>query len=242
MKFEKFIYKQKIKDIPKELLPREKAIKYGISSLSDSELLALSIGKGTKELNVLGLSDKLLSGKSLKEFKNISFEELIKIKGIGEAKALQILSIIEIAKRIENEEEKLVFSKPSDVFEYVKFLSKERQEKLLVLYTNTSNELLGMETIAVGSLNVLRVLPRDIFYPAINLNAYGIILVHNHPNGYAEPSQEDIEFTKKIQDLSLQLGFEILDHIIVGKKDFYSFSQHNLIWKNLKFEYITLVL
>jgi len=91
MKFEKFIYKQKIKDIPKELLPREKAIKYGISSLSDSELLALSLGKGTKELNVLGLSNKLLSGKSLKEFKDISFEELIKIKGIGEAKALQIL-------------------------------------------------------------------------------------------------------------------------------------------------------
>jgi DNA repair protein RadC len=229
MKFEKFIYKQKIKDIPKELLPREKALKYGISSLSDSELLALSIGKGTKELNVLGLSNKLLSGKSLKEIKDIKLEDLLKIKGIGKAKALQILSIFEIAKRIENEEEKVVFSKPSDVFKYVKFLSKERQEKLISLYTNTSNELLGMETIAVGSLNVLRVLPRDIFYPAINLNAYGIILVHNHPNGNAEPSQEDINFTQKIQNLSIQMGFELLDHIIVGKKDFYSFNQHNLI-------------
>ncbi len=239
MKFDKFIYKQKIKDIPKELLPREKALKYGISSLSDSELLALSLGKGTKELNVLGLSSKLLSGKTLKDFKNITFEELIKIKGIGEAKALQILSIIEIAKRIENEEEKIVFSKPEDVFDYVKYLSKERQEKLIALYTNTSNELLGEEVIAVGSLNVLRVLPRDIFFPAINLNAYGIILVHNHPNGYAKPSKEDIEFTKKIQELAVQLGFEVLDHIIVGKKDFYSFNQHNLIWKFLNFEYIT---
>ncbi len=229
MKFDKFIYKQKIKDIPKELLPREKALKYGISSLSDSELLALSLGKGTKELNVLGLSSKLLSGKTLKDFKNITFEELIKIKGIGEAKALQILSIIEIAKRIENEEEKIVFSKPEDVFDYVKYLSKERQEKLIALYTNTSNELLGEEVIAVGSLNVLRVLPRDIFFPAINLNAYGIILVHNHPNGYSKPSKEDIEFTKKIQELAIQLGFEVLDHIIVGKKDFYSFNQHNLI-------------
>ncbi len=229
MKFEKFIYKQKIKDIPKELLPREKALKYGISSLSDSELLALSLGKGTKELNVLGLSNKLLNGKTLKEFKDITFEDLIKIKGIGKAKALQILSIIEIAKRIEEDKEKIVFSKPSDVFSYVKYLSKERQEKLIALYTNTSNELLGEEIIAVGSLNVLRVLPRDIFYHAINLNAYGIILVHNHPDGYAKPLQEDINFTKKIQELALQLGFEILDHIIVGKKDFYSFNQNDLI-------------
>ncbi len=229
MKFEKYIYKKKIKDLPKELLPREKAIKQGLDKLSDSELLALSLGQGTKGMNVLGLSELILKDKTIKDMLSIKMEDLLKIKGIGEVKALQILSIIEIAKRMNSEEEKIEFNKPSDVFKHVKYLSKERQEKLIALYTNTSNELLGEEILAVGSLNVLRAMPRDIFFPAINLNAYGIILVHNHPNGLAQPSKEDIEFTKNIQSLALQLGFEVLDHIIVGKKDFYSFSLNNLI-------------
>ncbi len=224
MKFQKYIYKKPIKELPKDLLPREKALQYGIKSLSDVELLTLSLGQGTKDMNVLGLADKILKNKPLRELKNITLEDLLKIKGIGKAKALQILSIIEIAKRIEEDEERIFLNSPSDVYKLVKFLHKERQEKLLAIYTNTQNQLLGIETIAVGSLNVLNAKPRDIFFHGIKLNAYGIILVHNHPEGSPEPSQEDIDFTRNIQELSFKMGFELLDHIIIGKKEYISLS------------------
>ena len=226
MKFEKYIHKKRIKDLPEELMPREKALKYGLSSLSDAELLALSLGQGTKELNVLGLADLLLKKfKGLSSMKNITLEQLTEIKGIGKVKALQILSIFEIIKRIEHQEENTIFSTPEDVYSHVKWLSKEKKEQMLVLYTNTMNQLLGEEVVAIGSINVVSVRPRDIFQPAFKYNAYGIILVHNHPEGSPYPSKEDIEFTELVSRLSFEIGFELLDHIIVGKKDFYSFAR-----------------
>ncbi|NPA53486.1 MAG: hypothetical protein GXO21_02335, partial [Aquificae bacterium] len=115
MKFQKYIHKKRIKELPKDLLPREKALEHGIENLSDSELLALSLGQGTKELNVLGLADLILKNKTLKDLRNITLEELLKIKGIGKAKALQILSIVEIAKRMEEDEEKIFLNSPLDV-------------------------------------------------------------------------------------------------------------------------------
>ncbi len=229
MNFTKYIYRKKIKELPKELLPREKALNYGISSLSDVELLALSIGQGTKDLNVLGLADLILKNKKLKDLKDITVEDLIKIKGIGKAKALQILSIGEIIKRVEEEEESILFEKPSDVFNYVKWLSKEKNEKMIALYTNTMNQLLGEEIVAVGSLNIVNIKPRDIFIPALKYNAYGIIIIHNHPEGKPDPSNDDIKFTEIIKDLSIKMGFELLDHIVISKKGYFSFSSEGLI-------------
>jgi DNA repair protein RadC len=100
---------------------------------------------------------------------------------------------------------------------------------MVALYLNSSNHLIAQEVIAKGSLNVVRVLPRDILYYAIKHNCNGIIISHNHPNNDPTPSQEDIEFTKKLQTLANELGFDLLDHIIVGKKDFYSFAKEELI-------------
>ncbi len=229
MKFEKFIYKKKIKELPKDLLPREKALENGLESLSDAELLALSIGSGVKGLNVIGLADKIISKYSLEGLKNLTIEELTKIKGIGTTKALQILAIVELAKRLTEEKNSITINSPEDVYNYTKNLKNETQEKLICLYTNTSNELLDEKTVAIGSLNVLSVKPRDIFFYALKSNAYGIILVHNHPDGYCKPSQEDIVFTDKVKALALELGFEILDHIVIGKDGYFSFARENLI-------------
>ncbi len=229
MKFEKYIYKKKLKDLPEDLLPREKALKYGIDSLSESELLAIALGSGTKGMNVIGLSDLIIKKFGIENLKNIKLEDLIKIKGIGKTKALQILAVIELSKRINNDYKKITLSSPSDVFQLVKDLKKEKQEKLLAIYTNTLNQLLGKETIAIGSLNVLNAKPRDIFYHAIKYNAYGIILVHNHPEGSCEPSKEDIEFTENMKKLSLEMGFEILDHLIICEKGYFSFASEELI-------------
>ena len=229
MKQNRVIYKKPIKDLPKDLLPREKALKYGLSSLSDEELLAISLGSGTKGINVIGLSQKILNGKSFKDLKNLSLEDLQKIKGIGTTKALQILSIIEIAKRMENEEEKVKITSVSDAYNFLKYLSKESQEHMVGIYLNSSNELIAKEVIAKGSLNVVRVLPRDILYYALKYNCNGIIIAHNHPNGSSRPSEEDINFTKKLSQLALEMGFEILDHIIVGKNDYFSFAEKGLL-------------
>ncbi|RUM59878.1 MAG: hypothetical protein DSY66_05500 [Persephonella sp.] len=230
MKSDRRIYRLKIKDIPDDLLPREKAKKYGLNSLSDAEVLAILLGSGTKDLNVLGLANLILKNRDLKDLQNLKLEELTKIKGIGEVKALQILAIGELIRRsLEDNDKSIVFNSPNDVYQYIKDLRKSKQEKMLALYTNTSNELLGVETVAIGSLNILSVKPRDIFIYALKYNAYGIIIVHNHPNGSSNPSEEDINFTNSIKNLASELGFEILDHLIIGRKDYFSFLNNGLI-------------
>ncbi len=229
MKQDRLIYKKPIRELPKDLLPREKAIKVGFTSLSDNELLAISLGSGTKGINVIGLAQKILQGRSLKDIKNITLEDLKKIKGIGETKALQILSIFEIARRLEENQDKIKISSINDAYNFLKFLGNEPVEHLVCLYLNSSNELIEKEIIAKGSLNVVRVLPRDILFYAIKYNCNGIIISHNHPNGSPKPSEEDINFTKKLSNLALEMGFDILDHIIVGKKDFFSFAKEGLL-------------
>jgi len=230
VKSDRRIYRLKIKDIPDDLLPREKAKKYGLNSLSDAEVLAILLGSGTKDLNVLGLANLILKNRDLKDLQNLKLEELTKIKGIGEVKALQILAIGELIRRsLEDNDKSIVFNSPNDVYQYIKDLRKSKQEKMLALYTNTSNELLGVETVAIGSLNILSVKPRDIFIYALKYNAYGIIIVHNHPNGSSNPSEEDINFTNSIKNLASELGFEILDHLIIGRKDYFSFLNNGLI-------------
>lgn len=229
MKQERGLYRRSIKELPVELLPREKALKYGIDSLSDEELLALSLGSGTKGLNVIGLSTKVLTGKGIKHLKDVKLDQLERIKGIGKAKALQIMAIGEMIRRSGEDEEKEKISSVSDAVGYLKYLSKERQETLVALYLNSSNEIVHRQTVAVGSLNVVRVLPRDVLFHALKYNSNGIILSHNHPEGSAKPSSEDIEFTKKLKYLSNEMGFELLDHIIIGKKDYYSFAENGLI-------------
>jgi DNA repair protein RadC len=230
MKRNSKIYRSNLKTLPNNLLPREKALNYGIESLTAVELLSLILGKGTKELNVLGLSKLILKNGKIEDLKNITMEDLKSIKGVGEVKALQILALKEIIRRIEEgEEEKIVINSSKDVFNLTKDLAKASQEKLLLILTNTENEVLFKDTIAIGSMNIVNIKPRDIFYYALKYNAYGIILIHNHPNGNPKPSQEDIKLTNKINHLSAEMGFQLLDHIIIGRKSYFSFFDNNLI-------------
>lgn len=229
MKQERAVYRKRIKELPKDLLPREKAINYGIDTLSDEELLALSLGSGTKGVNVLGLASKILDGKGIKGLLGLKLEDLLKIKGIGKAKALQVLAISQMIHRATLPQEREKISSVSDAVKHLRFLAKESQEMMVCLYLNSSNELIHKQTVAVGSLNVLRVLPRDILFYAIKHNCNGIIIAHNHPEGAAKPSGEDIEFTRRITELSVQLGFDILDHVIIGKDGYFSFAEEGLI-------------
>lgn len=176
-----------IRDFPLEERPRERFIKSGPESLSNQEILAILLRTGTKEESVLQLANRLLTTfEGLRMLKGASLEELTSIKGIGEAKGIQILTAIELGRRIANlvYEDRYVIRSPEDGANYVmndmRFLS---QEHFVVLYLDTKNQVLHKQTIFIGSLNASIVHPREVFKEAIRRSAASIICIHNHPSG-----------------------------------------------------------
>lgn len=159
---------------------------------------------------------------------NASLEELTKIKGVGEAKAIQLLAAIELGKRIANmkNEERYVIRSPEDganyVMEEMRFLT---QEHFVCLFLNTKNEVIHKQTIFIGSLNASIVHPRELFKEAFRRSAASMICLHNHPSGNPEPSREDIEVTKRLVECGRILGVDVLDHIIIGDKRYVSLKE-----------------
>ncbi len=222
-----------IKDFPKQERPRERFKKFGPSSLSNQELLAIILRTGTKQESVLQLSQRLLSEfDGLCMLKEATLEELTKIKGIGEAKAIQLLASIELGRRISNMTygERYVIRTPEDganyVMEEMRFLT---QEHFVCLYLNTKNEVIHKQTIFIGSLNASIVHPREVFKEAFRRSAASIICFHNHPSGHPAPSREDIEVTKRLAEVGKMIGIELLDHIIIGDKRYVSLKEKGYI-------------
>ncbi|MED4851161.1 MAG: DNA repair protein RadC [Caldibacillus thermoamylovorans] len=218
-----------IKDFPKEERPRERFIHHGPSSLSNQELLAIILRTGTKNESVLQLAQRLIKEfQGLRMLMNASLEELTKIKGVGEAKAIQLLAAIELGKRIANmkNEERYVIRSPEDganyVMEEMRFLT---QEHFVCLFLNTKNEVIHKQTIFIGSLNASIVHPRELFKEAFRRSAASMICLHNHPSGNPEPSREDIEVTKRLVECGRILGVDVLDHIIIGDKRYVSLKE-----------------
>ena len=219
----------KIKDIPKVDRPREKFLKKGSDALSKSDLLAILLGSGIKGKNVQKLSQQIIK-KFGKDFLNITVSDLLKISGIGQAKALQIASAISLVKRFYEEKNKseIIIKNPKDVFSLIYDLRDKKKEYLVCLYLNARNVLIKKEIISVGLLDKSLLHPREIFQPAIELNAARVILVHNHPSGDPTPSEKDIEIIEKIVKAGELMGIFIADFLIVAKEGSYSF------YKNLK--------
>ncbi|MGG3689610.1 RadC family protein [Caldifermentibacillus hisashii] len=218
-----------IKDFPKEERPRERFIHHGPSSLSNQELLAIILRTGTKNESVLQLAQRLIKEfQGLRMLMNASLEELTKIKGVGEAKAIQLLAAIELGKRIANmkNEERYVIRSPEDganyVMEEMRFLT---QEHFVCLFLNTKNEVIHKQTIFIGSLNASIVHPRELFKEAFRRSAASMICLHNHPSGNPEPSREDIEVTRRLVECGKILGVDVLDHIIIGDKRYVSLKE-----------------
>jgi len=220
----------KLREINSCNRPRERAIKYGFSVLNDFELLSLVVCSGTKNENVLELSTKLLQG-GFENLVNKNIRNLIKIKGIGIAKASKICAIFEIIKRykIRKNESKIINSS-YDVYNLLKFeLEHLEKEHFLVIYLDTKNRVILTETISIGTLNATIIHPREVFRNAISYNSNSIIIAHNHPSGDCEPSIEDEKITKNLVKCSDILGIQILDHIIVGKENYFSFKDSDLL-------------
>lgn len=216
----------KIKDLPKIDLPREKLQKYGVNKLTDFELLAILLGSGIKGLNVLQLSKKILVIIRKIGLNKITLEDLLKIKGLGKAKASQILSAVEIGGRL-NKKQEILSSK--DVWNLCIDIRDSKKEHFIAFYLNVQNCLIERQIISVGTLNSSLVHPREVFEPAVRLSAASIIIAHNHPSGSRDASDEDLVITKKLVEAGKILGIEIVDHVIVVKNSYMSFKGGGLL-------------
>ncbi len=226
-----------MKDIPNAERPYEKCLKQGAEALSDAELLAVLLRTGTKGENVLALAKRLLyedGGAGLLGIHQFSFQSLMKLKGIGKVKAVQILCLSELAKRLSQAsvEPRLRFSSSQSVAEYyMEDLRHRNQEVMKLLLLNSKAELIDETNISKGTVNASLVTPRELFVEALKKEAVSMILLHNHPSGDPTPSRDDILTTKRISECGLLIGIELLDHIIIGNNCYVSFQEENLLWK-----------
>lgn len=218
-----------IRDFPEDERPRERFEQNGPESLSNHELIAILLRTGTKEESVLQLSNRLLTNfEGLRLLKDASLDEITAIKGIGKAKAIQVLAAVEIGRRISNlaYDDRYVIRSPEDCANYVmndmRFLS---QEHFVCLYLNTKNQVLHKKTVFIGSLNASIVHPREVYKEALRRSAASVICLHNHPSGDPSPSREDIEVTKRLVESGKIIGIELLDHLIIGENKFVSLKE-----------------
>ena len=220
----------------KEELPYEKCLEQGANSLSNTELLAVLLRTGTKGNNVLELANYILSSScgdsGILNIHNCTLEKLKSIRGIGNVKAVQILCLSELAKRLAKAtaKEGLVLSLPSTIADYyMEEMRHQKQEHMKLLMLNTKSKLLGEKDISKGTVNASLVSPRELFIEALNKQAVAIILIHNHPSGDITPSENDILLTKRVQEAGKLIGIELLDHIIIGNNCYMSFAEEKLL-------------
>lgn len=219
-----------MKEIIKMERPRERLISVGVNNISNEDLLSIIIKTGTKNQSVKTLSLKILNEfKGIEGLKNITISNLSKIKGIGIVKAVEIIAAIELGKRVYYNKniEEIDFSNTRKVYEYFKnILINEQQENFYAVYLNTKNKVISYKLLFKGTINKSCVHPREIFKLAFLESAYSIIVLHNHPSGEVTPSKEDIEVTTSLIKIGKLVGIPVLDHIIIGKNNYYSFYEN----------------
>ncbi len=220
-----------IKNIPKHEMPREKLVEKGSTSLKDYELMAILIRTGVSGKDVLQVSKEILKKFPTKKLLALDFAEISKIKGIGPAKACQLLASFELTKRaLEVEDNNLpTIACAKDAVAHLQELRTAKKEHFVALYLNARNQLLSKETISIGTLNASLIHPREVFKSAIDHLAASILIAHNHPSGDCEPSDDDLEVTKRLKEAGKILGIDVVDHVIVTGKGFASFKEKGLL-------------
>lgn len=220
-----------IKEMPLEERPRERALKNGVASLSDAELLAILLRTGKQGCNVKDLALELLHGlDSIHDLKDTSINALSHISGIGTSKAISILSAIELGKRVTISHDALPkkIKTAQDVYHLLHFkLEEEKREKFIVIFLDTKKNILKWECIFEGTANKSIVHAREVFHAAMKYQAVYLIIVHNHPSGDPTPSKADIQLTENLKECGKIMDIPVIDHIIIGKNRYYSFYDHN---------------
>lgn len=214
--------------------PREKLLLKGRSALSDAELLAIIIGSGTQNLSAVDLAKEMLHpfNGDLLRFSRTTTGELMKIKGIGQAKAVSIVACLELGRRRGNsiKQNRLKITSSTQVFNYIyPFLSDLQHEEFFAIYLNNSNEVIQHKQISIGSMTGTLADGKIIFRNALDLHATGIILSHNHPSGNKKPSQKDIQLTKQLIEFGKCVDLSILDHLIFTDNGYFSFADEGIL-------------
>ncbi|CAN5648815.1 DNA repair protein RadC [soil metagenome] len=223
-----------IKSWAEEDRPREKLMMKGRHILSDAELIAILISSGNAEETAVELSKRILAGSSnnLNELSRLSVHDLIKFKGIGEAKAITIVAALELSRRRKSDDilkrDQIVTSKDAvDIFQPM--LGDNAHEEFWILFLNRANFVTGKHIVSSGGMTGTVVDPKMIFKAALDAKAVSIILCHNHPSGNVKPSQQDIDLTKKIVSAGKLMEISVLDHVIVAQSAFFSFADEGMM-------------
>lgn len=219
----------KITDLPENERPRERLLRYGAEVLSNSELLAIILRTGSRSEDILTLCNRLIcDSNGLNGLLCRSSKDFLKLKGIGKAKAAQLMAIAELSKRFKSFKsgEEYKITGPKSVAEYVmEDMKCLKKEYLRLIMLNTKNIVISVKDISMGSLNSSIVHPREVFLEAIKNSSASVILCHNHPSGDPTPSKEDINITNRLKECGKIIGIEVLDHIIIGNGKYISLKE-----------------
>ncbi|WP_195576360.1 RadC family protein [Paenibacillus sp. 1001270B_150601_E10] len=218
-----------LKDLPEEDRPRERMMHAGSEALSHTELLAILLRTGTKNESALLVAQRILNHiGSLHKLADMSYMELTEIKGIGTAKALQLLAGLELGRRMARSrmDEQAVIRRPQDAAHLVmESMRYYKREHFICLFLNSKNKVLAQETISIGTLDASLVHPREVFRAAIRHSSASVVCLHNHPSGDPTPSEEDIWITKRLMEAGELVGIEVLDHIVIGDQRYVSLKE-----------------
>lgn len=224
---------RKIKDMRDDERPRERLINHGASSLTDSELLAIIIRDGITGYSAIDISRDLLDKyNNLSQLSSCDFSEFKTLKGIGPAKAIALSAVFEIARRIHTQsfDEFKYYANPENIAKhYIPKLKGVKNEIFRVLLLNSASKIFREVVVSQGTLNSSLVHPREVFKTAISESAASIVLLHNHPSGNTIPSKEDLHITRQIKEAGDIINIKVLDHIIIGENNYYSFAETGLL-------------
>ena len=223
-----------IKQLAQDDRPREKMMTKGSRSLSDAELIAILIGSGNRKETAIQLSQRILSEcqNNINQLAKLTLKELCAFKGIGLAKAVSISAALELGRRRDTTvlPDRAVLTSSSAAFAILSSVLRDLpNEEFWILILNRANKLISKEPISRGGINATVVDVRMIFKPAILQNASSIILAHNHPSGNLKPSEDDIKLTRKLKDAGKLMDINVIDHIIIGDNNYFSFADEGLI-------------
>lgn len=221
-----------LKTLPEEEKPRERLIKYGKENISTNELIEIILKSGTRNKGIKEISHNILSSvNNINELKAAEISTLEKIEGMSKIKAIELVAAIELGRRVyeDNKYQNLVkLTSPSTIIDYFYTEYKDKKQEIFtVLYLDNQKNYLDKKELFKGTVNYSLVHPREIFKEAYLLSASYIVCIHNHPSGDATPSKNDIELTRKIKELGILHGITLMDHIVIGDNNYYSFYEDN---------------
>ena len=216
-----------LRDLHKDDKPREKLLNKGVEALKNDELLAILLGSGVQGKDVRKLSKEIITLMD-KDFDALSLNTLCDIHGLGIAKASQILASLELSKRYLIRTNRRI-TDAKDVYEKLHKYANRQQEHFLTITLDGASHIINTRTVFIGTLNQSLVHPREVFADAIADRAAGIIIAHNHPSGTLEASRADVAITQRLMEVSKLVGIELLDHVILSKQGYFSFSDEGLL-------------